>query len=207
MEDNKGGGLSWSQPGDANSAGSQKKQVPWEKTPVVLKKPAAAASTSNEALELPNRSRFVWMSVAGLVLLALILWAWSALSPGAATSGKNDTTNTTPDSTSVAAGGLTIPQTQNAGLTVSVTAAAVVSPTWVVVYESRDGTPGNALGAALFFPGNASGSVNLLRGTISGQSYFVGQRLDNGDRIFSLESDKEVLDQNGQPILAQFQTQ
>ena len=51
-------------------------------------------------------------------------------------------------------------------------------PTWVVVFENLGGKPGNALGAKMVFPGDTSGTVDLLRGTTAGQSYFVGEYVE-----------------------------
>ncbi|HEV8677633.1 MAG TPA: hypothetical protein VN701_02275, partial [Candidatus Paceibacterota bacterium] len=81
---------------------------------------------------------------------------------------------------------------QAAGLEVSVTSVSVSVPTWVVVFENLGGKPGNALGAKMFFPGDTSGTVDLLRGTTAGQSYFVGEYVDNGDHQFSKQKDSQV---------------
>ncbi len=76
-------------------------------------------------------------------------------------------------------------------------------PTWVAVYESRDGKPGNVLGAGLFSADQQSGTVDLLRGTIAGQTYFVTEQTDNGDHRFSLKDDALVL-VGGQPVWISF---
>lgn len=103
---------------------------------------------------------------------------------------------------------LTVPSPQPAGLQVAISHVSVTRPTWVVVYESRGGQPGNALGASLFFDSTqSSGVVDLLRGTLPGQMYFVGESIDDGDRIFSLQNDKPVRDQSGNPLWVSFQTQ
>ena len=202
MEDKKGGGLSWSQPKEPNNAPREHKRPLWEKTPSSKESGVVAVANTN-APKGSNRTTliFIFLAVGGLILCG-----WYALSPGGNTRVENDTNKTTPDSVSVVVGELTTPPMQDAGFTVSVAVAAVTSPVWVVVYENRNGGLGNALGAKLFFPESTDGSVNLLRGTISGQTYFVGQRRDNGDRVFSLEKDLPVLDQSGKPILVQFQT-
>jgi hypothetical protein len=44
----------------------------------------------------------------------------------------------------------------------------------------------------------------LLRATMPGQSYFVGQSLDDGDKIFSTQNDKPVRDSKGNPLFTQF---
>ncbi|MDE2071425.1 MAG: hypothetical protein KGI70_01665 [Patescibacteria group bacterium] len=96
---------------------------------------------------------------------------------------------------------------QKAGSTVTVSAVNVESPTWVVVYESRNGAPGNALGATLFFPGQSSGNVELLRPTIAGETYFVGESTDNGDRKFELHGDTQVTAEDGSVLWGTFVAQ
>jgi hypothetical protein len=98
---------------------------------------------------------------------------------------------------------LTVASPQKAGLEVAVSNVNVSEPTWVVVYESRQGKPGNVLGASLFFAGGTSGTIELLRGTVAGQSYFVTERTDNGDHKFSLANDQLVLT-DGQPSWTTF---
>jgi len=86
---------------------------------------------------------------------------------------------------------LTVPASQKAGMSVAVAKATVSKPTWVVVYDSVGGKPGNALGAQLVFK---SGAVNiaLLRSTVAGKTYFVGERVDNGDHKYSKTNDASV---------------
>lgn len=127
-------------------------------------------------------------------------------------------TTTTQDNTAASgvdlgtgsSGTITIPSPQAAGLEVSVSQANVTAPTWLVVYEDNNGVPGNALGAYLFTPqsqgGTTSGTIELLRGTTPGKTYFVGQALDDGDKKFSLDLDKPVRDSHGNPVLVQFTT-
>ena len=91
---------------------------------------------------------------------------------------------------------------QAPGNRVLISGLAVSVPTWIVVYDNKGGIRGNALGAALFFPTSPNSPINiaLLRSTIAGQSYFVGRRVDNGDKIFSMQSDAAVIDAGGNPI-------
>ncbi len=93
---------------------------------------------------------------------------------------------------------------QSAGPSVTITHLNIAKPTWVVVYVSREGKPGLALGARLFFAGDKQGKVGLLRNTQAGQSYFVGLSVDNGDRVFSLTKDKPLADADGGPLWATF---
>ena len=89
-----------------------------------------------------------------------------------------------------------------------VTNVMVSEPTWVVIYEDNAGIQGNALGASLFLPqseGTAqNGTVQLLRATLPGQSYLAGESIDNGDKMFSLTTDKPVVNAQGKPMLTQF---
>ena len=101
---------------------------------------------------------------------------------------------------------LSIPSPQDPGLQVAVSRVAVSELTWVVVYENRGGQPGNALGAALFTSERQSGVVDLLRGTLPGQTYLAGQSRDDGDHIFSLDNDPPIRDEEGNPIFIEFRT-
>jgi hypothetical protein len=93
---------------------------------------------------------------------------------------------------------------QNAGLSVHISSLSVSAPTWVVIFDNVNGNPGNALGAKMFFPGETSGTVDLLRGTIAGKSYFVGEYVDDGDHKFSKQSDSQVKTVAGVPLMVQF---
>lgn len=103
-------------------------------------------------------------------------------------------------------GDLVIASPQDAGLHVIVSKVTVPVPTWVVVYENHNGQPGNVLGAGLFMTGTTGGTVDLLRGTLSGQTYFVGKARDDGDRKYSLQNDPALRDADGDPVWVQFQT-
>lgn len=101
---------------------------------------------------------------------------------------------------------LSIPSPQDPGFEVAVSRVIVSELTWVVVYENRAGQPGNALGAALFTSERQSGVVNLLRGTLPGQTYLAGQSRDDGDHIFSLDNDPPVRNAQGDPVFVEFRT-
>lgn len=101
---------------------------------------------------------------------------------------------------------LSIPSPQSAGLHVSVAHISATEPTWVVVYENRGGLPGNVLGAGLFTSERTSGTVDLLRGTLPGQSYFIGESRDDGDHMYSVINDPAVRDADGDPLLVEFKT-
>jgi hypothetical protein len=98
------------------------------------------------------------------------------------------------------------PTPQDAGTAVSIDNLNISQPTWIIVYESTGGAPGNILGAGLFFPGDTSGTVQLLRATTSGQTYFVTAAVDNGDKIFSAKDEQPVVDSTGKQVWITIQT-
>src|SRR3989338_153171 len=207
QEKNEGGrtqtGLSWSTP--AASAPVQKPVAPQKAAPAVAAKSAAGGTTS----------KYVSMVVVGVLAGVLIAWgysSWRAPTGGATTSTATSTADTktaaTADTTSLPVIGsdaaLAIASPQKPGTSVAVEKAVVSTPTWVVVYENKGGAPGNALGAALFFPEGTSGTVELLRGTVSGRSYLAARQVDNGDRKFSLKDD-QFLTEGGKVVWVTFE--
>lgn len=96
---------------------------------------------------------------------------------------------------------------QPAGDSVAVTGLSLSQPTWVIVYESRGGKPGNILGAGLFFSGDAAASVPLMRATVAGQTYFVTEAIDNGDKLFSIKDEKPLTDASGAQVWTTFTAQ
>lgn len=115
-----------------------------------------------------------------------------------ATTSSTTTVKTTPTQAAI------VVSDQKAGPNVTISSLNIVRPTWVVVYVSREGKPGNALGARLFTAGDKRGTIGLLRNTQAGQAYFVGLSVDDGDRKFSLSKDKPLADADGGPLWATF---
>ena len=116
---------------------------------------------------------------------------------------------TTPPAGEVSVAGslpITVASPQPAGMDVRVSGVSVSVPTWFVVYQDNAGVPGNALGAGLFLPGANFDSIPLLRATTPGSSYFVGESVDDGDKVFTLHGDPQVKDAQGNVLLAKFQT-
>ncbi|MEI6864265.1 MAG: hypothetical protein WCK46_02800 [Candidatus Adlerbacteria bacterium] len=202
--------LSWSQPLQTNTQRPPMPQNQNNKPPVVINnKPTP---TQN------NTGRNITIAV---VLLAVVGIVWAI-----AARNSDDTTNTPPATTATSTpgttntntaatvttpaslndGSLSIMTPQNAGLQVVVANAVVTVPTWVVVYESSNGQPGNILGAALFVAGRTSGTIELLRATRPGQMYFAGEARDDGDHMYSATNDPALRDADGNPLLMQFQT-
>jgi hypothetical protein len=167
---------------------------------------------------------YVSIFIAGVIIGALVGWGIAGSHHGGLTALTATSTETAATSTSSqgqhstapvlnitsTSGDFVISSPQTAGFDVAVSRVVVSQPTWVVVYEDHAGVPGNALGAELFLPqsGNAaqSGTVELLRGTLPGLTYLAGEALDDGDKVFSLESDKPVRDAQGNPVLVEFTT-
>lgn len=179
-------------------------KAPVEQRPAVSAVPAVALGTDGTR----SAARVVaWLAV-GVVAGVIIAWgATGALNKkgsGTTAGSLQSATSTGASQANATSSLLTVASPQKAGTQVAVSGVTVSTPVWVVVYESREGKPGNVLGASLFFPGTPSGTVELLRGTIAGQSYFVTERKDNGDRKFSLTADSLVLGTDGQPMWATF---
>ncbi len=118
------------------------------------------------------------------------------------------TNSTSPQNAGVASGAtasFTVP-TQDAGTSVAFSGLSVSEPTWLIVYEMLNGTPGRILGANMFFKGDTEGKVELLRETMPGKSYAMSAAVDNGDHTFNLHDDKMVPDANGGQMWIKFQT-
>ena len=207
QEKNEGGrtqaGLSWSTP--VANAPVQKPVAPQKAAPAAAAKSATGGTTS----------KYVSMVVVGVLAGVLIAWGYSSwrtpadsVTTGTATTTADTNAATTADTTGLPVIGsdaaLTIASPQRPGTSVAVEKAVVSTPTWVVVYENKDGKPGNALGAALFFPEGQSGTVELLRGTVSGRSYLAARQVDNGDRKFSLKDD-QFLTEGGKVVWVTFE--
>ncbi|MEK7612795.1 MAG: hypothetical protein AAB449_01450 [Patescibacteria group bacterium] len=201
--------LSWSQPARVTIPATTQKPpvIPPPKAPITSVMPAHY-----------GRGALAGSFVVGLIAGVVLGWVWTARdqkpeanSAGTATSTSKPSTSSTDDSTtateSVTQSGIAV-AAQPAGLDVEVSNVVVSKPTWVVVYESRGGALGNALGAKLFFPisqgGGTSGSITLLRTTLAGGTYFIGQHVDNGDGKFTKLSDEAVLGAEGEQLVVSF---
>lgn len=203
--------LSWSTPANTKPAVPSAQPVK-AVTPTPLQKAPTPVAK-------PRTGKIIAWIIAIVVVIALATWGLVALhsknaaqtSQGAVGSTSNalipgSSENTAPTGGAASAvASLVIPSPQASGREVTVSHIDVSVPTWVVVYENNSGQPGNALGAAWFAPSVHSGTVTLLRGTIAGQTYLVGESRDNGDKEFSLRDDPVVLDAQGNTLWVQFQ--
>ena len=183
--ENKQGGLSWSTPAQSPAPAHKQFTAP-KPPPITIVAPAQSSA-----------KKYAVMIALGIIAGVVIAWGWSAFnarskSPASTSAEKNLGVDASAAPSLASGSSLNITSPQVAGNSVAVAAVSVSVPTWIVIYESNAGQPGNALGAALFFPESQSGTVELLRGTAAGKSYLVAQQVDNGDRKFSLKDDQFV---------------
>jgi hypothetical protein len=203
-----------------NQSGSQKPTLSWNvppakpATPTVEEKqkilpaaPQPVAKTTVPAAAM-SRNRLYGGVFLGLVVIALLVWAYVGRSSGTA-SHTNTEANATTGTTTQSMGGTVdfSVESQPAGGSVTVSNVHVSQPTWIVVYDDMNGTIGRALGAKLFYPisagGESAGAIELLRNTVPGTSYLVGERIDNGDATLSFATDKPVY-MNGTQVVVSF---
>lgn len=224
----KPAGLSWAQPsaqkpGNTTSSAQQK---PF--TPPLLKPTTPVVPQHKMTGQNSGMGRTVGIFASGIIIGFLLGWGWTASRPAdtaktatSTTTTKTSTSGTTGSSavgsnigvtssgaiTAASNADLTVPSPQDAGFQVAIANASVSAPTWVVVYDNVNGVPGGkALGAMVFFPTTRSGAIELLRGTLPGGKYFVGELLDDGDFVFSTQNDKPVRDAEGNPLWVSFET-
>jgi hypothetical protein len=204
-QDSKQPGLSWSTPKSAAPSALEPVPAPAGDAP---HKPVFPSSKKPLGTQAPMYAGFL---VAGIVIGALLATYGLHARQGEASLTATSTPEAEATSTPAPAAPKTPPTEaplvvadQPAGPSVAITRLTIARPTWAVVYASRGGSPGNALGARLFFAGDQQGKVGLLRSTVAGQSYFVGLSVDNGDSVFSLSKDRPLADAGGGPLWATF---
>jgi hypothetical protein len=215
---------------------SQTSPTPMQKQSAMPAAAKPASSTSSSSSMHHNKNdmrersgaRTAGIFIAGVIVGLIIGWGWFSLgknnaavtsntnSNGTVTSSSSESTTkpetgtqtTTNNTGSVSTGSnsLAVAPLQTSGLSVTLSSVAVTVPTWVVIFESVNGKPGNALGAKMFFPGEKSGTVELLRATRAGQTYYAGEYVDNGDHIFSKQKDTQVNTTTGAQMLVEFTT-
>ncbi len=95
---------------------------------------------------------------------------------------------------------------QPAGDLVQLTSVSLERDGWVAILESTDGQLGNVLGARRFPKGTSQGNIELLRGTVPGTLYYAVLYSDDGNRIFELGTDAQLVDSTKQPIKDSFTT-
>jgi len=96
---------------------------------------------------------------------------------------------------------------QLAGDRVVLSSISLEKEGWVVVHESQDGVPVNALGAQRFDAGvHIEGHVDLLRNTEVGNIYFVILYDESGDGEFNLKEDAPLVGKDNGLISTTFET-
>lgn len=209
--------LSWAQPISSIKPTSSVK--PAQNSSSGAGAPRENSASASAASENSHTKRNLIITVVAILVVMGIAWAitgneksptgtpsntvpsGTTTNNGGAQTGTTSTTQATFPS-----GSLVVASPQTAGLTVAISNVVVQVPTWVVIYENYNGQLGNVLGAALFTKDRSSGVVDLLRGTLPGQSYFAGEARDDGDHMFSMVNDPAIRDANGNPITLTFQT-
>ncbi len=183
--------------------------MPAQNSPPHAHAEVASTFPSSKKAYATQAPAYAAVLVAGIIIGALLATAWAKTHQSRASAHALAAAADTVSTTTQAKAASDTPQAlvvldQKAGHSVVIQSLYLSKPTWVVVYVSREGKPGNALGARLYFSGNTKGSVGLLRNMQPNQSYIVGLSVDNGDRIFSLNADKPMADADGGPLWATF---
>lgn len=161
--------------------------------------------------------------IVAIIAFALGLgagWMWAgnkseSASQNATTTptGETSTTSTTDttDETTTTSGTqpssimTIVARDQAAGLTVAIESISAPTAVWAVVHEDNgSGQPSRILGAQLVEEGAATATVQLLRGTQAGQTYYAMIHNDNGDRAFDPKSDAAALGSDGKPVMSTF---
>ncbi|MES2006752.1 MAG: hypothetical protein V4436_01445 [Patescibacteria group bacterium] len=193
------------------------------------------AQSANKKMEQKPKGagRTAFIFIGGVIVGLIIGWGWFSLGKDdgkvattdtttttatnsqntgvvAATGSKSTTGTAVAPSTGVSSGSssgsLTVAPMQQAGTEVAVSNIAVSVPTWVVILDNVNGKPGNVLGAQMFFAGEKTGVINLLRATTAGKTYFAAEYIDNGDHQFSKQTDTAVNNIAGAQMLVEFTT-
>lgn len=136
-------------------------------------------------------------AVVGLVLGVLITWAFFTDAPSNAKTSNLQIPNLDLSGTTTTSGsgqGVITVHDQPAGMQVVVVRADISEGQWIVIHEEQSGALSNVLGAARFVGGATTGTVELLRATMSGVRYHAVIYADNGDAVFSLEDDTPLRD-------------
>ncbi len=160
--------------------------------------------------------------VVGLLVGAGAVWIWSVNTKNVEAPEKSDETSkstlatttsqkptdtpSTSTATSVSASAVDLEvNNQLSGNHVNITSVTFPSMGgWVVIHEVSEGELGNALGAQYFSEGSWSGTVSLLRNTVVGNTYAAVLYGDNGDRQFTLTTDKPLTDVGTSQVIMKF---
>ena len=97
-------------------------------------------------------------------------------------------------------------ENQLPGLLVHIESLTLAKDQWVVIHEGTHGSPGAILGAGRFRAGMTSGTVELLRATEEGRTYYAMIHRDDGITGFDPKSDLPSSDDAGRAIMSSFMT-
>ena len=93
---------------------------------------------------------------------------------------------------------------QSAGGVVYVSQLVFTEESWIAVREDNNGELGNVLGAHRYSAGKHNGSIELLRNTEPGKTYYVVIYVDDGDKKFDHKKDVLLVDNLGDVTAAIF---
>jgi hypothetical protein len=90
---------------------------------------------------------------------------------------------------------------QLAGAVVHVASVSPLGVQWVAIYDDRGGKPGWILGARRVSPSDTEITVELLRSTLSGGTYYAALLNDDGDGVFDLRKDLPASSDEGMSVV------
>ena len=166
---------------------------------------ARPSATTQAPGTKPTLARSIGIFAAGVIVGVLVTWGYVSATERRPAAPSSTTTTNQAASVVVASSGAAqsafeVASPQPAGKKVMIERIVVSRPTWVVVYDSENGALGRALGAALFSATKNTGAVTLLRATVPGKTYLVGEAADNRNGTFTLKTDEPVM-QDGERLL------
>ncbi len=98
-------------------------------------------------------------------------------------------------------------ENQHAGPGVLLKEVGLADGGWVVVHEGDGGAPGKILGARRLDAGKYEAiSVELLRETLPGGTYYAMLHGDDGDKEFDFNKDFPIRNDLGEVIMSDFET-
>lgn len=171
----------------------------------------------------PTRKKASWLAIVLIAIIAFVVGLGASWYVFERDTGINvetpeisDTTTSTyvktnggnPISAVASSGGnIIVVNNQSAGYSVVIQSVSFENPGWVAIHEERDGGLGNTLGAGWFPAGENSGTIELLRGTISGGTYYAVLHNDDGNKRYDYKVDTFLTDASGNAIIVKFVAQ
>lgn len=147
-----------------------------------------------------EHATYAMIAIVALFIGLMVGIGWSNYSKEVVTDGKKvDTTsseylnNVGTTTSSLDSKILISVQNQKAGSSVVVDTISVKNISWAVITEDIAGKPGRILGAQKVLPGEIKTQVDLLRETVSGNTYHAIIYQDDGDGKFDFKVDSPIL--------------